>query len=69
MPQSVTIESLPEAYAVIKEMGLVDLPVVGVIPVQAIQALPFVVTVLVLAGFVGKSIPPRASGLPYVKER
>ncbi len=47
----------------------VELPVVGVIPVQAIQALPFIVTVLVLAGFVGKSIPPKASGIPYIKER
>jgi ABC-type uncharacterized transport system permease subunit len=46
-----------------------DLPIVGVIPVQAIQALPFIVTVLVLAGFVGKSTPPKASGIPYIKER
>lgn len=47
----------------------VALPVVGVIPVQAIQALPYALTVLLLAGFVGRAIPPRASGLPYVKER
>ena len=37
--------------------------------VSFIEALPYVLTVLVLAGFVGKAIPPRAGGEPYVKER
>ncbi|MEM9638477.1 MAG: ABC transporter permease, partial [Pseudomonadota bacterium] len=32
-------------------------------------ALPYVMTVIILAGFVGKAIPPRAGGEPYVKER
>ena len=39
------------------------------IPVQFINMLPYVMTVVLLAGFIGKSIPPRASGLPYVKDR
>lgn len=39
------------------------------IPVPALEALPYILTVLVLAGFVGKAIPPRAGGEPYVKER
>ncbi|MBO6826159.1 MAG: ABC transporter permease [Sneathiella sp.] len=47
----------------------VDLPLVGAIPVQFIQALPYVLTVLLLAGFVGKAIPPKAIGEPYIKER
>ena len=47
----------------------VDVPGIGVIPVQAIQALPFALTIVVLAGFVGKATAPRASGRPYVKER
>ncbi len=42
---------------------------VGKVPVQAIQALPYVLTVVLLAGFIGKAIPPKASGVPYVKER
>jgi ABC-type uncharacterized transport system permease subunit len=47
----------------------VPLPIVGVIPVQFIQALPYVLTVLLLAGFVGKAVAPKAIGIPYVKER
>ena len=46
------------------------IPGMGVpFPVQAVQALPYALTVALLAGFVGRSIPPKASGLPYVKER
>jgi simple sugar transport system permease protein len=39
------------------------------IPVPALDALPYILTVIVLAGFVGRAIPPRAGGQPYVKER
>ncbi len=39
------------------------------VPTQFMQALPYVLTVIILAGFVGKAIPPRAGGEPYVKER
>jgi simple sugar transport system permease protein len=46
-----------------------DLPVVGKVPVQFIQALPYVLTVLLLAGFVGRAIAPKASGIPFVKDR
>jgi simple sugar transport system permease protein len=40
-----------------------------VIPVQVMDALPYILTVVILAGFVGKAVPPRAGGEPYVKER
>jgi general nucleoside transport system permease protein len=39
------------------------------VPVPFLDALPYVLTVIVLAGFIGKAIPPRAGGQPYVKER
>ncbi|MDP3264805.1 MAG: ABC transporter permease [Tabrizicola sp.] len=39
------------------------------IPVPFLDALPYILTVVVLAGFIGKAIPPRAGGEPYVKER
>lgn len=47
----------------------VALPLVGQVPVQAIQALPYLLTVLLLAGFVGRAMAPKAIGIPYVKER
>ena len=47
----------------------VALPGVGEVPVQAIQALPYVLTVVLLAGFIGKAVAPKALGIPYAKER
>ena len=39
------------------------------VQVQLLDAMPYILTVVILAGFVGKAIPPRAGGEPYVKER
>ena len=36
---------------------------------QLLDVLPYILTIIILAGFVGKAIPPRAGGEPYVKER
>ena len=47
----------------------ITIPGLGVVPVQFMQALPYILTVIILAGFVGKAIPPKAGGRPYVKER
>ena len=55
--------------AVAIRLGGVTIPGVGAFPQEAVQAVPFLMTVLLLAGFVGRSVPPRASGEPYVKER
>jgi len=41
---------------------------IGEVPVQLIQALPYALTVLLLAGFIGKAVAPKASGIPYVKQ-
>jgi general nucleoside transport system permease protein len=45
------------------------LPRIGVIPVQFIQALPYILTVLLLAGFVGRAWPPKALDMPHVSPR
>ena len=45
------------------------LPYIGQVPVEVFQALPYALTVILLAGFIGKAIPPRAAGVPYTKDR
>ena len=57
------LEAISNLYPSINIFGLVT------IPVQFTQALPYILTVVILAGFVGKAIPPRAGGEPYVKEQ
>jgi general nucleoside transport system permease protein len=39
------------------------------IPAQFIQIIPYVLTIIVLAGFIGKSQAPKALGIPYKKEK
>ncbi len=38
------------------------------IPTQFIQMLPYVLTIIVLAGFIGKATPPAADGIPFEKK-
>jgi ABC-type uncharacterized transport system permease subunit len=51
------------------QMEGVDLPVVGRIPGSLIHMIPYVVTVIVLAGLMAKSVAPKAIGKPFVKSR
>jgi general nucleoside transport system permease protein len=37
------------------------------LPPTVVQSLPFILTMLVLAGFVGRAIPPKAVGKPFEK--
>ncbi len=53
----------------IQLQGVYKLPSGEDIPVQFIQIVPYVLTIIVLAGFIGHSRAPRALGLPYAKER
>ena len=53
----------------IQMQGVVKLPSGDDIPVQFIQMVPYIQTIVVLAGFIGSSRPPRALGIPYQKER
>lgn len=53
----------------IQMQGVVKLPSGDDIPVQFIQMVPYLLTIIVLAGFIGSSRPPRALGIPYEKER
>ncbi len=53
----------------IQMQGVVKLPSGEDIPVQFIHMVPYVLTIVVLAGFIGSSRPPQALGIPYEKER
>jgi len=53
-------------FALIASAALIDWPTIE-IPVQFLGLLPYVMTVLVLAGFVGRATPPAAIGKPYEK--
>ena len=55
--------------AVASRLQGVTLPLIGEAPVDLILALPYLLTVILLAGFVGRAMPPRAVGEPYIKER
>lgn len=46
----------------------VTVPGLGEVPVQLIQALPYLLTIFLLAGFIGRAVAPKAIGLPYEKE-
>jgi simple sugar transport system permease protein len=58
------------AFADAVQTRLQGTPVGGVtLPVQLIQAVPYILTVLLLAGFVGNARPPKAIGIPFEKSR
>jgi simple sugar transport system permease protein len=57
------------ADAVQTRLQGVALPILGAVPVELVSALPYVLTVLLLAGFVGASRAPHALGLPYPERR
>ncbi|RKJ29973.1 ABC transporter permease, partial [Butyricicoccus sp. 1XD8-22] len=44
-----------------------SIPVVQDIPSVYLLILPYVLTILALAGFIGKAVAPKASGIPYIK--
>jgi len=48
--------------------GVIKMPSGEDIPIQFIQMIPYVLTIIVLAGFIGLSRAPKALGIPYRKE-
>ena len=59
---------LTEALS-IQVQGVLKLPSGEDIPVQFIQIIPYVLTIIVLAGFIGLSRAPKSLGIPYRKEK
>src|SRR6476661_1359720 len=52
----------------IQIQGVLKMPSGEDIPVQFIQMIPYILTIIVLAGFIGLSRAPKALGIPYKKE-
>jgi general nucleoside transport system permease protein len=52
----------------VQMQGVWKMPSGEEIPVQFIQMIPYVLTIIVLAGFIGLSRAPKALGIPYRKE-
>ncbi|CAN5251762.1 ABC transporter permease [soil metagenome] len=58
---------LTEALTI--QLGNIKLPSGENVPIQFIQIIPYVLTIIVLAGFIGLSRAPKALGIPYRKEK
>ncbi len=58
---------LTEALTI--QLGNLKLPSGETVPIQFIQIIPYVLTIIVLAGFIGLSRAPKALGIPYRKEK
>jgi len=52
-------------FAVAIPLRLNDAPVINLLPPQFIRMIPYVVTIVAIAGFVGKVRPPAAAGKAY----
>ncbi len=52
------------ADALKQKLGILQTP----IPSEFLGMLPFLATILVVAGLVGRARPPAADGQPYIKE-
>ena len=46
------------------KMQILNIP----IPTEFLQMAPYIVTIIVLAGLVGRVHPPAADGSPYIKQ-
>lgn len=68
-PVPTAVACLLFGFADAVQIRLQGVPVWGgqPIPVQFIQILPYIVTMLVLAGFVGRSRSPKALGAPFTR--
>ena len=69
-PTPTLLACLLFAFTDALQIRLQGTPILGIaeIPTQFVQAIPYVVTVLLLAGFVGRAVAPKAIGVPYAKD-
>jgi len=65
MPLRVMAGALVFGFAQAVPLRLADAPVIQLLPEQFIRMIPYVVTIVAIAGFVGRVQPPEAAGKAY----
>ena len=64
-PTKLMIGSMLFGFAQAIPLRLGDAPVIGALPDQFVRMIPYVVTIIAIAGFVGRVQPPAAAGRAY----
>ncbi|MDQ3991973.1 MAG: ABC transporter permease [Actinomycetota bacterium] len=64
-PKRVMVGALLFGFAQAVPLRLNDAPVIALLPEQFIRMIPYVVTIVAIAGFVGRVHPPAAAGRAY----
>ncbi len=66
-PKNTAIACLLFAFAEALQIRVQGLRGLSALPTEIYYALPYVLTLLTLVGFIGRTTPPLSSGLPYEK--
>jgi len=64
-PKRLLVAALLFGFAQAIPLRLSDAPIISLLPEQFIRMVPFVVTIIAIAGFVGRVHPPAAAGKAY----
>jgi general nucleoside transport system permease protein len=64
-PTRLMVAALLFGFAQAIPLRLDDAPIIGALPDQFVRMIPYVVTIIAIAGFVGRVRPPAAAGKAY----
>jgi simple sugar transport system permease protein len=64
-PSRLMVGALLFGFAQAVPLRLGDAPIIGVLPDQFVRMIPYIVTIVAIAGFVGRVQPPAAAGKAY----
>src|SRR5918996_1232238 len=64
-PSRLMVGALLFGFAQAVPLRLDDAPVIGALPDQFVRMIPYIVTIVAIAGFVGRVQPPAAAGKAY----
>jgi simple sugar transport system permease protein len=64
-PSRLMVGALLFGFAQAVPLRLDDAPIIGAFPDQFVRMIPYIVTIVAIAGFVGRVQPPAAAGKAY----